>query len=209
MLIAILMLYFNERSDKLLSPAQLDRRGTWRRQCRWPRGAQGARPRPIHTFNLLALAADRPVGRNSPFNASDCCGPSSIQWWAFLLLFIGFAIKVPVVPLHTWLPDAHVEAPTPISMILAGVLLEDGRLRHPPHLLSDLPRGRLRPGVGRVRPRRGQHGLRRLRRHGPDRLQAAGRLQLGEPHGLRGARHRRLDVAGGRIRPRPITGRWA
>ncbi len=49
-----------------------------------------------------------------------------MQWWAFLLLFIGFAIKVPAVPLHTWLPDAHVEAPTPISMILAGVLLKMG-----------------------------------------------------------------------------------
>ena len=44
----------------------------------------------------------------------------------FLLLFIGFAIKVPVFPFHTWLPDAHVEAPTPISMILAGVLLKLG-----------------------------------------------------------------------------------
>jgi NADH-quinone oxidoreductase subunit M len=50
----------------------------------------------------------------------------SLQWWAFILLFIGFAIKVPSVPLHTWLPDAHVEAPTPISMILAGVLLKMG-----------------------------------------------------------------------------------
>jgi NADH-quinone oxidoreductase subunit M len=44
----------------------------------------------------------------------------------FVLLFIGFAIKVPVFPFHTWLPDAHVEAPTPISMILAGVLLKLG-----------------------------------------------------------------------------------
>jgi NADH-quinone oxidoreductase subunit M len=41
-------------------------------------------------------------------------------------LFIGFAVKVPSVPVHTWLPDAHVEAPTPISMILAGVLLKMG-----------------------------------------------------------------------------------
>ena len=49
-----------------------------------------------------------------------------LQWWAFILLFIGFAIKVPSVPLHTWLPDAHVEAPTPISMILAGILLKMG-----------------------------------------------------------------------------------
>ncbi len=48
------------------------------------------------------------------------------QYIFFILLFIGFAIKVPVFPFHTWLPDAHVEAPTPISMILAGVLLKMG-----------------------------------------------------------------------------------
>ena len=49
-------------------------------------------------------------------------------WWymAFVGLYIGFAIKVPVWPFHTWLPDAHVEAPTPISVILAGVLLKMG-----------------------------------------------------------------------------------
>ena len=44
----------------------------------------------------------------------------------WVLLFIGFAIKVPVVPLHTWLPDAHVEAPTAVSVILASVLLKMG-----------------------------------------------------------------------------------
>ncbi len=46
--------------------------------------------------------------------------------WAFWLTLIAFAIKLPMAPLHTWLPDAHVEAPTPISMILAGVLLKMG-----------------------------------------------------------------------------------
>ena len=44
----------------------------------------------------------------------------------FVGLFIGFAIKIPMFPFHTWLPDAHVEAPTPISVILAGVLLKMG-----------------------------------------------------------------------------------
>jgi NADH-quinone oxidoreductase subunit M len=44
----------------------------------------------------------------------------------FLLLMLGFLIKVPAVPFHTWLPDAHVEAPTPISMILAAILLKMG-----------------------------------------------------------------------------------
>lgn len=51
---------------------------------------------------------------------------SNFQYVLFLLLFLGFAVKVPIVPLHSWLPDAHVEAPTPISMILAGVLLKLG-----------------------------------------------------------------------------------
>ncbi len=50
----------------------------------------------------------------------------ALQITAFILLFIGFAIKVPTIPFHTWLPDAHVEAPTPISMILAGILLKMG-----------------------------------------------------------------------------------
>ncbi|MVM29543.1 NADH-quinone oxidoreductase subunit M [Spirosoma sp. HMF4905] len=45
---------------------------------------------------------------------------------AFWAVFIGFAIKLPIVPLHTWLPDAHVEAPTPVSVVLAGVLLKIG-----------------------------------------------------------------------------------
>ncbi len=48
------------------------------------------------------------------------------QYVMFIFLFVGFAIKVPVFPFHTWLPDAHVEAPTPISMILAGILLKLG-----------------------------------------------------------------------------------
>jgi NADH-quinone oxidoreductase subunit M len=50
----------------------------------------------------------------------------AFQITMFVLLLVGFAIKVPVFPFHTWLPDAHVEAPTPISMILAGVLLKMG-----------------------------------------------------------------------------------
>ena len=70
-----------------------------------------------HIFDLVLLA-DAAQG-------NGLLGPD-LQPWAFWLLFIGFAIKIPSVPLHTWLPDAHVEAPTPISMILAGVLLKMG-----------------------------------------------------------------------------------
>ena len=46
--------------------------------------------------------------------------------WVFLFLFIGFAVKLPIVPLHTWLPDAHGDAPTAVSVMLAGVLLKMG-----------------------------------------------------------------------------------
>jgi len=52
--------------------------------------------------------------------------PAEVQWWIFLGLFAGFAIKVPLFPLHTWLPLAHVEAPAAGSVILAGVLLKIG-----------------------------------------------------------------------------------
>lgn len=45
---------------------------------------------------------------------------------AFVVLFVAFAIKLPIVPLHTWLPDAHVEAPTPVSVVLAAILLKVG-----------------------------------------------------------------------------------
>src|SRR5207249_3683492 len=50
----------------------------------------------------------------------------SVQFWVFLALTAGFAVKVPLVPLHTWLPLAHVEAPTAGSVDLAGVLLKVG-----------------------------------------------------------------------------------
>ncbi len=52
--------------------------------------------------------------------------PASMQFWLFLAFFASFAVKVPMWPVHTWLPDAHVEAPTAGSVILAGVLLKMG-----------------------------------------------------------------------------------
>ena len=52
--------------------------------------------------------------------------PVAMQWWLWLAFFASFAVKVPMWPVHTWLPDAHVEAPTAGSVILAGVLLKMG-----------------------------------------------------------------------------------
>ncbi len=67
-----------------------------------------------HTFNILELASGSQVFAKA------------FQNIIFVAFFLGFAIKVPVFPFHTWLPDAHVEAPTPISVLLAGVLLKMG-----------------------------------------------------------------------------------
>ena len=52
--------------------------------------------------------------------------PLDLQWWVFLAFFLGFAVKVPMFPFHTWLPDAHTDAPTAGSVILAAVLLKMG-----------------------------------------------------------------------------------
>ncbi len=69
--------------------------------------------------------------------------PETLKLVAFLAMFAGFAVKVPVVPFHTWLPDAHVEAPTPVSVVLAGVLLKMGTyalLRFNFTMLADVAR---------------------------------------------------------------------
>jgi NADH-quinone oxidoreductase subunit M len=127
MLIAILMLYFN--SDlRRLTPAQLIASGVVSPQAddaEQQAAAETIRAgdKPKHTFNILAM---QQLGQHTELFTAPQWAGQSLAWWAFVLLFIGFAIKVPSVPLHTWLPDAHVEAPTPISMILAGVLLKMG-----------------------------------------------------------------------------------
>ncbi|MFV0297356.1 MAG: NADH-quinone oxidoreductase subunit M [Hyphomicrobiaceae bacterium] len=52
--------------------------------------------------------------------------PAGMQWWLWIAFFASFAVKMPMWPVHTWLPDAHVEAPTAGSVILAGILLKMG-----------------------------------------------------------------------------------
>ena len=52
--------------------------------------------------------------------------PVDAQTWLWLAFFASFAVKMPMWPVHTWLPDAHVEAPTAGSVILAGILLKMG-----------------------------------------------------------------------------------
>jgi NADH-quinone oxidoreductase subunit M len=70
--------------------------------------------------------------------------PYNLQWWIWLAFFLGFAIKVPMFPFHTWLPDAHTDAPTAGSVILAAVLLKMGTygfLRFSLPILPDATRG--------------------------------------------------------------------
>lgn len=74
---------------------------------------------------LLELAKTKNINPQVLFSNGTLLG-LNFQDWVFWFFFIAFAIKVPVFPFHTWLPDAHVEAPTPISVILAGILLKLG-----------------------------------------------------------------------------------
>jgi len=77
----------------------------------------------VFTFNMLELMNPKNYLADGILSVVN---PGNLRFWAFLALFVGFAIKIPMFPFHTWLPDAHVEAPTPISVILAGVLLKMG-----------------------------------------------------------------------------------
>jgi NADH-quinone oxidoreductase subunit M len=77
---------------------------------------------PWHSFNLLDMM-------NSANHQAGAIFTGAMTTWRYIgygALFLGFAIKIPMFPFHTWLPDAHVEAPTAISVILAGVLLKMG-----------------------------------------------------------------------------------
>ncbi len=76
----------------------------------------------LHYYNFIA---------NGILSASfsdiiDSTIPNGIQLFIAICLLIGFGVKLPIIPLHTWLPDAHTNASTPVSMVLAGILLKTG-----------------------------------------------------------------------------------
>jgi len=85
-------------------------------------GTYDAEPPAYGTFNIYALQA---IGSARDEKGNPLV-PLSLQLWLFAGFALALAIKVPMVPFHTWLPDAHVEAPTAGSAILAGILLKIG-----------------------------------------------------------------------------------
>lgn len=76
----------------------------------------------LHYYNFISNGILSAVF--SEINASSI--PDYIQYLISICLLIGFGVKLPIIPLHTWLPDAHTNASTPVSMILAGILLKTG-----------------------------------------------------------------------------------
>ena len=98
MLLALIALYYNSQPTELIDGTAA-----------------------LHTFSLMkwTLLPQTFASMTPIFGAKA-------HYLIWVALFIGFAIKVPMFPFHTWLPDAHVDAPTPISVILAGVLLKMG-----------------------------------------------------------------------------------
>ena len=133
------------------------------------------------TFDILAFHAI------APYLTFD------FQYWIFLAFFVGFAIKVPMFPFHTWLPDAHVEAPTAGSVILAGVLLKMGTYGFLRFSLPILPEGTrvFHPDDDRALDYR--HRLRRPRRHDAAGHEEAGGVFIGQSYGIRHARHVRAE----------------
>ena len=133
----------------------------------------------VGTFDFVTI--------QNAIRGGQVAGFTSAAQWLFLGFFIAFAVKVPLFPFHTWLPDAHVEAPTAGSVLLAGVLLKMGTygmLRFNLGIIS-------RPG-SRQRLVGGDSGA---DRHylwcaggaGPAQHEEADRLLFDQPSGLRGA----------------------
>jgi len=92
----------------------------------------------VTSFGLPEITSALQAGGPDAFGWIDA---GTLKLAAFVAMFVGFGVKVPIVPFHTWLPDAHVEAPTPASVILAGVLLKMGTyalLRFNFTMLSDV-----------------------------------------------------------------------
>src|SRR6266536_3542274 len=85
----------------------------------------------LYFYNTTGFLGYKGLGQPPTFSIEKLTAvaagmPAELQIWLFFAFFFGFAIKVPMFPFHTWLPDAHTEAPTAGSVILAAILLKMG-----------------------------------------------------------------------------------
>src|SRR5215211_5421988 len=100
----------------------------------------------VMLLGILAVYFQTPATATSPHTfdvtvMQQMSLPYDLQWWVFLAFFLGFAVKVPMFPFHTWLPDAHTDAPTAGSVILAAVMLKMGTYGFLRFSLPILPEG--------------------------------------------------------------------
>ena len=119
------------------------------------------------------------------------------QMLLFLAFFLAFAIKVPLFPLHTWLPDAHVEAPSAGSVMLASVMLKMGTYGILHFCLPLFPSAARAVRALDRGARDHRHHLRRAGGDGAAEYEEAGGVLFGEPPGLRRARHLLVHPAWG------------
>ena len=122
--------------------------------------------------------------------------PASLQTWLWLAFFASFAVKMPMWPVHTWLPDAHVEAPTAGSVILAGILLKMGGYGFLRFSLPMFPHASRDVRAAGLHAVRGRHRLHLAGGAGAGGHEEAHRLFLGGAYGLRHHGHLRRDHPG-------------
>ncbi len=110
--------------------------------------------------------------------------PMTAQILIFIAFFFAFAVKVPMFPVHTWLPDAHVEAPTGGSVILAAIMLKVGAYGFLRFSIPIVPDASHRSGRGDDRAVADRGGVYRPGRTDPDRHEKAGGVLLDFAHGI-------------------------
>ena len=132
--------------------------------------------------------------------------PASMQTWLWLAFFASFAVKMPMWPVHTWLPDAHVEAPTAGSVILAGILLKMGGYGFIRFSLPMFPDASLYFAAAGLRALGRRDHLHLARRPDAGGHEEADRLFVGRPYGLRDDGPVRPERAG---HPGRACSRWS